>query len=214
LVLAGYPGRGGAVVAGFGPLAVGLLIVLLGRHLWRAQPGGGGVLSGATLEWILLASTAVVGLGVVLWLVQILDGVRLASPRLRTRASHSDLLAVILLIALASAPWLLRPSHLAASAEGWADTLEGEGMQVVPLFLVRGAAWIDPGDPLHTLHAARLHEALGQDRKARALREDLRQRWERVAHAVRSPRESARGPDREEGPFLLPEPARLQDPPR
>jgi len=218
LVLAGHPRRGGAVVAGFGPFAVGLLLVLFGRHLWRAQQTGGGeILAGANLEWILLVSAVVVGLGVVLWLVQILDGVRLASPRFRTRSSHSDLLTMVLLLALAAAPWFLRPSRLAGSAEGWADALEGEGMQLTPLLLVKGAAWIDPGDPLHTLHAARLHEALGQDEAAHALREDLRYRWGTVALAVRPPTEPAPDGLRPEGTLLpLPnqEPQRLESPPR
>jgi len=203
LVLAGHRWRGSTVVAGLGPFAVGLLLVLLAPTLWRINGAHGEAgVPGITMEWVLLGAAGLVGAGILFWIVQALDGARLASPRFRTRTSRADLLPLLLLVVLAASPWFFHPSHVGGTAEGWADRLERGGMQMTPLLLVRGAAWIDPGNPLHELHAAQLHEDLGQDGAARAIREDLHRRWGTVATRLSSPGEAAVEEQETEGPEL------------
>jgi hypothetical protein len=196
LILAGYPRRGGAVVAGIGLFLAAVFLLLLGSSLWRANLACGGAgMPGSALEWLLLGAAGTVVLGTLVWLVQVLDGIRLTSRRFRGRAFRSDSLTWLLLIVMVVAPWFLHPSQIAGTAERWATSLEEEGLRITPLLLVRGALWVDPGQPLHALHAARLHEALGHVRQARSLREDLLRRWATIGPAIFLTGEPASAPD-------------------
>ncbi len=93
LVLAGHPERGGAVAAATGSIMAAPLILAEAPSLWQAKLACGRAgTPGVALEWILVGAAVAAVVGAFLWVVQLLDGIRLASRRTRSRAPRSDFL--------------------------------------------------------------------------------------------------------------------------
>ena len=55
---------------------------------------------------------------------------------------------------------------------------------MIPLGMEQAAMRLDPSRPRYVMHAAELHDRLGQTEEARALRSELRTRWHEYAEML------------------------------
>src|SRR6185503_11145341 len=82
LSLSGYPRRAGIAILGYCALGLGALVLMNGRDLWTwnkiSHYGGFPI---PKLELVYLVAGGLALLGMVGWLVQLLDGIRLAGRK-------------------------------------------------------------------------------------------------------------------------------------
>jgi hypothetical protein len=64
---------------------------------------------------------------------------------------------------------------------GW---LRASGAQLIPLGLESAAATFDAGRPEYAMRVAELYSELGQEQKAQAIQNRLRERWEAYAQML------------------------------
>ena len=178
LLLAGYPRRAGLAILSCCALCLGLLVLLNGHALWKwnkiSHYGGFPV---TTLEMAYLAALGLTLLGAVGWLVQMLDGVRLAQRKTYAGSDHGDAFAFALMAAIAVFAAVFRPAAFAAEFDHVAEWGEQKGFRVIPITFATAAMHLDPSRPDYALRAASIHESMGHKRTARELRADLHGDW-------------------------------------
>ena len=176
---AGFPRRAACALWTVSLIAISIVALAHSPAIWRWNLGAGSfALPPDTLELAFVAIGALGLLGALVWIVQALDGARLAEqlsgaePRPR-----GDLAAAALLVAsIAFVAWF-QPADLAVSLDRFAVASFDEGLRVVPLHAAEAAMRLDPSRPVYALHAIEINEALGRTERAGELRRDLVSRW-------------------------------------
>jgi len=127
-----------------------------------------------TLEYLFIIAGAVAVLGGLAWVVQALNGVRLAGlVSSRKKASRKNWVAVALLISIIAFSALSRPALVAGFLDKGAAASSGEGMRIIPLYLSLAAIHFDSSRPDYTIRAIGLYEHCGDHAKADIMRRDL-----------------------------------------
>jgi hypothetical protein len=158
-----------------------LSIFILSQSVWMWELNRG-IIEGAipivTLEYIYLVLGVLGSIGILAWIVQALDGARLAVPVAeRAKRPRSDMFAFALLVTIVAYSVLFNPVMIAGYADRFAETAQQEGFRVVPLYAARAAMWLDPSQPSYSVRAIGLYDALGKKQDASVLRNELYERW-------------------------------------
>ena len=131
------------------------------------------------LEYALISASVAAALGCLVWIVQALNGVRLASlSSNRKTVSRSNWAAVALLISIVAFSALSRPAAVAEALDISAAVASGQGMRIIPLRLSLAAIRLDPSYPGYFVRAIRLYEDCGDQVSADLMRRDLIERLE------------------------------------
>ncbi len=203
LLLAGRRRRAALALWMLWPAALAALVLVQGRGIWhglrQAVPGPA---TGLALETIFIASAAVLLAGVVAWLVQALEAVRLTTPA--GARAHGDWYAVALGVACAALAFTAQPRMVAGQLATRAAGLQQAEMRIIPLRMALAAGRLDPTNTAYAVQAVALCEELGRADQAEALRAEL-------AAGVR-PYLAMLGPERQDEPGGRARPA--ADPPR
>lgn len=185
LYAAGHPRRAACAIWAVSLLAIPVAILSSAPGLW-AYGMNGGLLSlpQDDLEIALIAIVAVGLIGALAWIVQALDGMRLAGLRPDGEPhARGDLAALALVVAVAAFVGLFQPAEIARDLDRFAVAMRWEGMRLVPLCAATCAMRLDPSRPEYTLHVIAMNESLDRLGEAEALRDDLAQRWDAYARA-------------------------------
>ncbi|MBN1885082.1 MAG: hypothetical protein JW876_06125 [Candidatus Krumholzibacteriota bacterium] len=129
------------------------------------------------LERFLIAAAAVAAAGVVAWVVQALDGIRLAGPR-RNDVPRGNAVSLALVAALALMAFTFDASVVAGALDAGAAAAAGKGMREIPFQLARAAAVLDPSRPAYACRVIEMGERCGKHDYAARTRRDLLQRLE------------------------------------
>lgn len=181
LALVGRSRRAAIALLNAGFLATCVFFLLHAAPLWQASAHMPE--ARPALEWIFLAAGLGIFLGAVLWVVLVLEGLRLVPgpKRVATRWGRwGDAFAVALLGSVIAFAVLFRPAPLARHLDESGVSLTAAGYRVIPGLCFQGAMRLDPSKAVYVLHAAELAEATGDETTAATLREDLDQRIEPV----------------------------------
>ncbi|MDD4858193.1 MAG: hypothetical protein PHD74_08845 [Candidatus Krumholzibacteria bacterium] len=200
----GIAGAFGLVVPGFGLFAVGharraacailtacaaavaALVLWQSSPLWRLSRTGILVGHGDTLERIFLVMGAVGAFGALIWIVQALDGARLASvPADGAVRPHGDLAAAALVMAIMALLAAFSPARVAETLDRFAVSMQEDGLRVIPLAAAQAAMRLDPSKPEYAVQAIAMNETLGRPGEAHALRQDLAERWKPYERMLR-----------------------------
>ena len=188
MMLIGRPRHAGWSFALVAPLAVSA--VVLGRWDWlwhRARTPIPAGISGSTLEIVLAITVIVAAAGVILWIVQALDGARRVSNR--RSLVVADTASVALLISLAIFSFAFRPTSVASNLYTTAVTLRLDGYRMIPLALSEMAFRLDPASPAYLAESAELYELMGKTEKTREMRrmlEERAQEYNRLVYGVQT----------------------------
>jgi hypothetical protein len=115
--------------------------------------------------------------GVVCWLLQGFDGMRLASLRWGSETAGVEVLAA-LLIASGLTFAAVHHEHIALKMDCTAANLHRAGLERAPLWLWSGAAVVDASEPVYALRAASAHREIGNEFEAECIERDLTRRWD------------------------------------
>lgn len=180
LYVAGYGKRAALALWMTGTAALSALLLIHMRWLWQWNGATGATaIAPNRLECIFIALGVMAVSGTFAWIVQVLDGMRLAGVSSSRRAkTHGDLLAILLLGMIVIFAFTSQPAFFAQRLDEFAVSAYAEGFKVIPLQAVRSAAALDPSKPIYVMHAASIYEDLGIDDEARSLRLMLWNRWE------------------------------------
>ncbi|MCK4351714.1 MAG: hypothetical protein KAX13_12680, partial [Candidatus Krumholzibacteria bacterium] len=180
LFITGHARRAAFALWVLGAALISTLVLSHAGWIWSWNKASGAVaFAPHTLEYLFLTLGVVVLFGVLTWIVQALDGARLAGPRsMRQARMRGDVIAVALLAAILVFAVSFEPGLISKTLDDFAVTAYGEGFKVIPVHAVRSAVALDPSKPVYVLHAASIYEDLGKSGEARALRLELWDRWE------------------------------------
>jgi hypothetical protein len=157
-------------------------ILVLSRALWLWNfnaHAGAFALRPDMFEYILIVLGAAAVLGGLAWIVQALNGARLAGRASNRKAvSRRNWAAAALMIAVVAFPFLSSPEIVAEALDGGAAIAGAEGMRIIPLHLSRAAVRIDPSRPGYVIRAIGLYEDVGDLYSADAMRSELVARLE------------------------------------
>lgn len=148
------------------------------------------------VEVLFIACSGIVVLGGLLWIASALDGARLQTAgrdRGPRRLATGDGVALSLVAALVAGIMLFHPAQVASDLDAFSGWLRGAGARLVPLGLETVAATLDPGRPAYAMSVADLYSELGQEAKAAAIHDRLRERWEAYAQMLLQQTASTRG---------------------
>jgi hypothetical protein len=146
--------------------------------LWRLSQAGILVEHSEILERIFLVMGAGGALGALAWIIQALDGARLAGDRTEgTPVRHGDRAAAALVIAIAALLVTFKPARVAETLDRFAISLSEDGLRIIPLAATQAAMQLDPSRPEYAVKAIERNEALGRRTAALAIRTDLAERW-------------------------------------
>ncbi len=159
---------------------ISLLVLSRAAWLWNFNAYAGAyALRPDTLEYVLMGASAAAVLGGLAWVVQALNGARLAGRASnRKTASRRNLAAVALLISIIAFSILSRPAVVAESLDRGAAVASSEGMRIIPLHFSRAAIRLDPSRPGYVIRAIGLYEDYGDQATADAMRRELIARLE------------------------------------
>jgi hypothetical protein len=134
--------------------------------------------SSHALEHIILALAAVVFLGILIWIIQALDGARLATRHspLQEHASNGWI-SFALLASMAAFVIMFKPVNVAGPLDRYSVSMQQEGFKIIPLYLARVASHLDPSRPEYAMHVIELYDDLGMHDTARIKRDELLERW-------------------------------------
>jgi hypothetical protein len=187
LLIAGRRWRAALAVWSAGLLAAAAVVVLHWRSLAAVSAGHDiGAEAGAaaaSTEIALIVAGICAGVGLLAWLVQALDGVRVVSPFVRSNPL-ANRLALALLASLGLLVATFQPVFCARHLSAAATRLREHRLRLIPLALCEAAASLDPSEPSYLVEAASLCEALGRADDAAEKRAVLRRRAEHYAGAV------------------------------
>lgn len=179
LLLAGRRRRAGWAVWTLFPVLWCTAVIVHSPVLWNFHLARGWDRAvSSRLETVFIVS-GVAGLcGVVLWIMQALDGMRLEIAwRERGRRPRSDWAAGVLLAAIAALLVSAKPASVAADLDALALSASNDDLVLCPAGLTWMAVRLDPSRPVYELHLADAYEALGWDRRAETVRVSLDGRW-------------------------------------
>ncbi len=159
---------------------ISLLVLLRGVWLWNFNAYAGAfAVRPDTLEYVLMGASAAAVLGGLAWVVQALNGARLAGRASnRKTVSRRNWAVVALLISIIAFSILSRPAVVAESLDRGAAVASSEGMRIIPLHLSRAAIRLDPSRPGYVIRAIGFYEDYGDQAAADAMRRDLIDRLE------------------------------------
>ena len=179
LLVTGHHRRAAFTVWVTGLFAISAFVLYRAAWLWSWNMGAGSeALQGTTLEHLFIVMGIVAAFGALVWIVQALDGARLAERRFVQNARPSGgtaafaLLSVLVLFLL-----LFEPASVAETLDNLAVSAQHEGYRLLPLHAELAAMRLDPSRPVFTVEAAELYDQLGEHESALALREELFERW-------------------------------------
>lgn len=160
--------------------AISLLVLSRTEWLWSFNGHAGAfAVRPDLLEYILIGLSAAVVLGGLAWIVQALNGVRLAGRAPNRKAvSRKNWAAVALIVTVIVFPLLSRPADVAEALDREAAATGGEGMRIIPLHLSRAAVHLDPSRPEYVIRTIGFYEANGDQSTADAMRRELVARLE------------------------------------
>lgn len=142
------------------------------RHLTATMPDGAAT---DTFEYTLLLAAAAVAAGLLIWIVQALEGARRLAPVPALGRGRGDWFAVALGVSCAALAVAGHPERVARDLGDAAWVLRADGLTVIPLQLSLAAARLDPSCAEYAVQAIALHEARGEHEPAQALRTRLDQ---------------------------------------
>ena len=178
LSLSGYPRRAGVAILSYCALGLGALVLLNGRDLWKwnkiSHYGGFPI---PKLELVYLAAGALAVIGIVGWLVQLLDGIRLSQRKANAVSDHGDVFAFALLATMAVFAAVFRPSAFAAEFDHLAEVGESKGFRITPYMFATMATHLDPSRPDYAMRVADIQEAQGHKAAAKATRTEIHSDW-------------------------------------
>jgi len=182
LIVAGYPRRAAGALWLVCPLAQAVLVLSHASWLWQWDGRVGQVIPGFSLEIVLLAATILLVTGILAWLVQALEALRLVTqatgPR---RGRHRAWIAVALVVAVAGFCVKFDPAATASDLDRYAAYLQGQGYRLIPLSLTLGAMHLDPSRPAYVIHTSELYAETGRHDRAVSLRNALAAKWQPYA---------------------------------
>lgn len=160
----------------------GISAMILSRAtwLWGLNSRAGALsMDPDTLERLFIAAAAMTVVGVIAWVVQALDGMRLAGLGSRKKAvPRGNVFSIALIASLVLMAITFEPSVIARALDRSASTAAEHGMKAIPFRLARAASALDPSKPAYTIRAIEMAERNGEHRYAEAAREDLMRRLE------------------------------------
>ncbi len=159
---------------------ISMLVLARAAWLWNFNTHAGVfAVRPDTLEYVFIFAGAAVVTGGLAWVVQALNGARLAGRAAnRKTVSRRNWAAVALLISMIAFSVLSRPAVVAEALDGAAAVSRSEGMQIIPLHLSRTAICLDPSQPGYVIRAIGLYEDNGDHARADAMRRELIARLE------------------------------------
>ena len=187
MLVMGRPRRAAWTLWLLGPVVQAVLILAHADWLWQGTRGASpGVPAGSTLEIIFLVATGVLCAGIVFWLFQALDSVRLVTHGVGARRSRRVYwLTAALGLTIVLFGVRFDPARLAEDLDRYATALQVQGMQIIPLTLTHGAVHLDPARPAYLIHTADLYAEIGREDRAVALRQELSAKWLPYARKLR-----------------------------
>jgi hypothetical protein len=180
LFITEHPKRAACVIMTACSTAVSALVLAQAPALWRLSQAAGPLAGqGYALEQVFLVMGAIIVLGAFAWIVQALDGARLAGHRTDGVAAqlHGDWAAVALIMAIMGLLVTFEPSQVAETLDRFAVSMREDGLRVIPLYASYAAMRLDPSQPAHTVQVIELSEDLGRLDAAFALRRELAEKW-------------------------------------
>jgi len=187
LILTGHHRRAAIAAWLSGLLAVSVFVLSRAAWLWSWNRGAGSeALEGTTLEHLFIDMGIAGIVGAIAWIVQALDGSRLARRKYGQNGRHSSGgAAFALLAALALFALLFQPASVAETFDDLALSAEYEGFRLLPLHAELAAMRLDPSRPAFAVRAADLYDELGCGENARIIRHELVARWRPCIGALR-----------------------------
>jgi len=178
LSLSGYPRRAGIAILGYCAFGLGALVLMNGRDLWtwnKISHYGGFPIPKLELMYLVAGGLALIG--IVGWLVQLLDGIRLAQRKAHTGSDRGDAFAFALMATLAIFAMVFRPTAFAAEFDHLAELGQSRGLRITPYMLATMATHLDPSRPDYAMRVADIEEARGHKAAARAIRTEIHSDW-------------------------------------
>jgi hypothetical protein len=179
LHVAGHHKRAAWALFGACAAVVSALVLWLAPGLWRWNQSAGALAPRSdALERVFLIMGAVGLIGAFAWIIQWLDGVRLAGYRTgRDEGAPGDWAAAALLVAIVAFLTMFHPAELAGTLDNLAVSTRLDGLRVIPLCASEAAMRLDPSQPAYALRAIEMNESFGRTEVARAMRQELDERW-------------------------------------
>ena len=154
---------------------------------WNTKSGAD-ALPKTFVEGLFIACALVATGGALLWIASALEGARVhqrsGGARLGRFLAPGDAVALALVLSLVTAVMVIRPAQVAQDLDAYAGWLRASGAQLIPLGLESAAATFDAGRPEYAMRVAELYAELGQEGKAQAIQDRLRERWEAYAQML------------------------------
>jgi hypothetical protein len=156
------------------PAALGVAVLRSAGGMWEHLATTLGNSAAADLlEVSILLAAGAVAFGVVLWVVQALEGARRLTPAPALSRHRGDWFAVALGVSCAALAVGGDPGYVARRLGEASLVLHAEGMTIIPLQLSLAADRLDPSRTEYAVQAIALHEARGDHDQAAALRARL-----------------------------------------
>ena len=177
-------------------MVVSILLLSQAPDLWRLSQTAG-ILAGHgdALERLFLVLGTIGLFGALVWIVQALDGARLAGAGAEGPESrHGDWAAVALVLAIAAALVTFKPARVAETLDRFAVSMREDGLRIVPLAATEAAMRLDPSRPEYAVQAITLNEALGRPGEALALKRELAEHWKPYERMLRLEAAVTEGP--------------------
>ncbi|MBN2185613.1 MAG: hypothetical protein JW746_09825 [Candidatus Krumholzibacteriota bacterium] len=154
---------------------ISLLLLSKAFWLWNFNLHAGAfAVRPDTLEYALISSGVIVALGGLVWIVQALNGVRLASlASSRKMVYRSNWASAALLFSVIAFSILSKPAEIAEALDIGAAITRGEGMKIIPLKFSLAAIRFDPARPGYFVRAIGLYEDCGDSSAAEDMRREL-----------------------------------------
>jgi len=178
LSLSGYPRRAGMAILGYCALGLGMLVLMNGRDLWtwnKISHYGGFPIPKLELTYLVAGGLALIGM--VGWVVQVLDGVRLAQRKASAGSEHGDVFAFALIATMAIFALVFRPAAFAAEFDHLAEWGQAKGFQITPYMFASVATRLDPSRPDYAMRVADIEDARGHKASAKAIRTEVHSDW-------------------------------------
>ncbi len=175
LLLAGCARRGAVVIWAAWAVVAAVLVLAGSPELWaNNQAAGAGSINPVALETIFLLAAGILGVGLIGWIAQALEGARqmMDEPAFRHRM-RGDWYAAALLFTLVGMAVVWDPSAMAGHLDGGSVVLREKGFRLIPLKLSQAAHRLDPAPSQYAIQAMELCEELGRTGEATRLRSEL-----------------------------------------
>jgi len=186
LFIAEHAKRAACALCATCALVISALIFWQAPELWRLSQVG--ILKGHAdvLEHVFIVLGFVALFGAFAWIVQALDGARLAGLRKDDAPRpQGDWAAVALVAAIVALLVTVKPARVAETIDRFGVSLREDGLRVIPLHAAQTAMRLDPSRPEYAVQAIEINEAMGRPGEALMLRRDLAERWKPYERMLR-----------------------------